>query len=276
MIRSVALSAFGDEIATGLADQIDILRSHQIRHIDLRTLGEGQPVLGASTDDACRLKEALRASGLAVASLASPIGKEPADVDPSQLERTLERAIGLARVLGTPWIRVFGFYPPSGCGSWGEAALRALRRLVALARDVGVTLLLENEQGTSADTLERFHDVLASVDDPHLQAVYDPANALQCGERDCLAGYEALKPWIRQLHVKDIDRNGRHVLPGQGCAGWPEILAALARDGFSGVLSLEPHLTRAGRAGGFSGPELFAQACAALQNLMATARLSPI
>jgi hypothetical protein len=45
-------------------------------------------------------------------------------------------------------------------------------------------------------------------------------------------------------------------------------LAALAGDGFSGFVSLEPHLAMAGRYGGFSGPEAFRRAAQALKGIL--------
>jgi sugar phosphate isomerase/epimerase len=48
-----------------------------------------------------------------------------------------------------------------------------------------------------------------------------------------------------------------------------QTLAALRDDGFAGYVSLEPHLATAGRFGGFSGPEGYRRAAAALKELLA-------
>ena len=55
---------------------------------------------------------------------------------------------------------------------------------------------------------------------------------------------------------------------GLGAADWPGLVDALRRDGFDGIVSLEPHLARAGRRGGFTGPALFGEAYRALDALM--------
>lgn len=55
---------------------------------------------------------------------------------------------------------------------------------------------------------------------------------------------------------------------GQGDGEVRETLAALAAAGFSGYASLEPHLAEAGRYGGFSGPQEFRRAAAALKGLL--------
>jgi branched-chain amino acid aminotransferase len=68
--------------------------------------------------------------------------------------------------------------------------------------------------------------------------------------------------------VKDLDEDGRVVPAGFGRANWPGLLKALRSSGYQGFVSLEPHLLRAGRAGGFTGPTLFAEAHRALQTLI--------
>lgn len=261
------LSAFGDEITPGLGGQLDMLERLGIRYIDLRRVA-GTPVLDLSDADVLRLGAAMRDRGIAPATIASGIGKEPADADPARLDLRLARAAMLAAVLGTSLVRVFAFFPPAAPGDWRERSLESLRFLAGAAGRHGITLLLENEHGTAADTIARARGLLAAVDSPHLQAVYDPVNALRCGEDDCLAGYAQLRPWVRQLHVKDLDHAGVHVPAGCGRVGWRALITALRKDHFAGIVSLEPHLAVAGPAGGFTGRDLFPGAVAALRELL--------
>jgi sugar phosphate isomerase/epimerase len=55
---------------------------------------------------------------------------------------------------------------------------------------------------------------------------------------------------------------------GEGDGQLREVIAALRDSGFSGFMSLEPHLAQAGRFGGFSGPEGFRRASQALKFLL--------
>jgi branched-chain amino acid aminotransferase len=75
-----------------------------------------------------------------------------------------------------------------------------------------------------------------------------------------------------QVHVKDLDGDGNVVPAGFGRAGWPALIQALRRDGYHGLVSLEPHLLRAGPGGGFTGPTLFAEAHRALKALITSNR----
>jgi len=111
---------------------------------------------------------------------------------------------------------------------------------------------------------------LQSCDDAHMQAVFDPANFIQCEQTPYPDAYEALRPWLRYMHVKDARADGSVVAAGEGMARWPDLLQRLREDGYDGFFSLEPHLAAAGRFQGFSGPDLFRRASQALQGMLQT------
>jgi 3-dehydroshikimate dehydratase len=263
----VIVSAFADEIASDIAVQLAVLERHGVSHVDLRTLN-GSNLIELGDAQVVALRDQFRAHGIAVAAIASPIGKEPADSDSSALRGRLTRAAAIARLFDTDLIRVFGFYPPEDGADWKEASLRSLRTLASCAREDGVTLLLENEVGTCADTAEHIGELLEALAHEPVCAAFDPANALRCGDTPYPKGYARVKPWLRQVHVKDLDEAGKVVPAGFGTADWPALFQALSRDDYEGFISLEPHLLRAGRAGGFTGPTLFAEAHRALQALI--------
>ena len=268
------VSAFADEIASDLDGQLAVLKRHNIDHVDLRAVGGGN-VIELDDAQATALRGALRAQGLSVATIASPIGKEPGDIEPAVLRRGMTRAAAVAHLLGTDLVRVFGFHAPDDGGDWREASLRSLRLLASCAREAGVTLLLENEVGTAADSVEHATELLASLADDHVRAAFDPANALRCGDEPYPDGYARVRPWLRQVHVKDLDEDGRAVPAGFGTADWAGLLGALRRDGYGGLISLEPHLLRAGRRGGFTGPTLFGEAHRAFQALVTSDGIRP-
>jgi sugar phosphate isomerase/epimerase len=140
--------------------------------------------------------------------------------------------------------------------------------LTRLAADANLTLLHENEKEIYGETIARCTDLLQSINDPHFQAILDPANFIQCEQTPYPDAYQELRPWLRYMHVKDALIDGTVVAAGEGVARWPEILQQLRADGYAGFLSLEPHLALAGQYRGFSGPELFHHASQSLQRLL--------
>ena len=269
----IALAAFGDEIAADLDEQLSAMAAVGVHRLDLRAAW-GTPVLRLDDAQVEQVRASLRAHEAQVAAIASPIGKQPIDASFHEQVDMLERAITLARTFGARYIRIFSYYPPASANgpvepaSYRDEVLRRLRELTARARAANVVLIHENEKDIYGDTILRCVDLLASIDDPHFRAVFDPANFIQCGQTPYPDGYTAIAPWLAYVHVKDALANGTVVAAGEGAARWPELLTRLRIDGYDGILSLEPHLSEAGRYAGFSGPELFERAAQALQGIL--------
>src|SRR5690606_27182279 len=100
------------------------------------------------------------------------------------------------------------------------------------------------------------------------------ANFVLCGVRPFTEGYEALRPHIEYLQIKDAVRETGTVVPtGEGDGEIPETIRALRDDGFDGFFSMEPHLALAGDSGGFSGADLFAKATKAFTDLLTAERI---
>ena len=155
-----------------------------------------------------------------------------------------------------------------------------------LARDL--VLVLENESWIYGDLPERCVDVLRSVDSPALRFAFDPANFVQCGA-DPMEAWPLLRPYVAHVHIKDalpVDRTGLQPYPapvphdrlmnsvrpaGEGAGRIPELVQALAAEGYQGILTLEPHL--AGRLPDVDGAERFGVAVSALRKVLVGAGL---
>jgi len=268
----VRLSAFADEISADLQEQIAVLQSEHIHFLDLRGAW-GVNVLDLSDEQVSAVKQALDAAGIGVAAIGSPIGKVPLNSSFEEHLQRFERAIAVAHILETLYIRIFSFYPPAGAGAqdWSahrEEVIRRMHELTLRAQAEGVVLLHENEKDIYGDTIARCVDLLRSINSEHLRAVLDPANFLQCDQEPYPDAYERLHPWLEYVHVKDVRADGTLTVAGDGAAHWPELLQRLRADGYNGFLSLEPHLALAGQYQGFSGSDRFRRASQALQDLL--------
>lgn len=269
----IQLSAFADEISPDLHEQLRVLAGESIHFLDLRGAW-GTNVLDFSDQQVATIKQTLAEGHVGVAAIGSPIGKVPIDTPFSETITRFERALELAQIFQTPFIRIFSFYPPAQtigkveAATWRDETLARLRELTRRASEMNITLLHENEKDIYGDTIERCVDLLESIDDPHFQAAFDPANFIQCEQTPYPDAYEALRPWLRYVHVKDARPDGSVVAAGEGAARWPDLLQHLRADGYAGFFSLEPHLAAAGQFQGFSGPDLFRHASQSLQRLL--------
>lgn len=264
------LTGFADEISPDLDVQLDTLAADGIRHLEFRGVWD-KNCLKLSDEELERVKSALDQRGVRVSCIGSPIGKVNVDSDFAAHLVEFRRAIAVAHKLGAPYIRIFSFFLPEGDdpARHREVVLERMGALVRAAAGEDVILLHENERHIYGDVPSRCWDLLRQINSPLLRAAWDPANFVQVGVRPHSAGYTDLRPYIRYIHIKDaVLATGQVVPAGQGDSQLRETLAALYASGFDGFFSLEPHLQSGGTYAGFSGPELFRTAVAALQGLL--------
>lgn len=278
------LTGFADEISPDLDVQMDVLESLNIRHIEMRGV-DGRNLCDYTLSEAALVKKRLDERGFALSAVGSPLGKILI-TDPFEphYEKFLH-ACDLAALFETPLIRVFSFYIPDGAdpASYRDEVLRRLSRMVSEAQRRGITLLHENEKKIYGDIPQRCLDLMQELSCAHFRTTFDPANFVQCGVRVYPDAYELLAPYIAYMHIKDAFLSDGHVtVSGRGDGGLPQILQSLSDSGFTGFLSLEPHLTN---FVGFSdleqgassslkedagmGARLFAAAANALHSLLA-------
>jgi sugar phosphate isomerase/epimerase len=273
----IILSAFADEISSDLETQIEVLSREELRHMELRGVWD-VGVLSLSNSQVGHLRKRLKDAGISVSAIASPVGKTPVDGPFESELRRLRRAIEVGRALDCESVRIFSFYPPSAGveGSptaYRAEAMRRVRVMIDLATEASVTLLHENDVGLYGGTISGCGELMAQFPDPTLAAALDPANYLLAGQRPFPDGYDLVRSRLRSIHVKDV-KAGKIVPAGMGEARFPELLARLRKDGFQGVLALEPHLSSGGTAGGFSGRENFEIATRQLKKLLKDAELN--
>ncbi len=269
------LSAFGDEIAPDLTEQVKTLNALKIGGLDLRGAW-GTNVLHMSDEQARHARQLCDDHGITVQCIGSPIGKSPL-ADPIENEvKNLDRIIEIAGIVGTPNIRMFSFYPAdtrtnAQYDQYIEVVAERLARLAEQAGAAGCILLHENEKEIVGDTPQRCRALLEAVSSPHLRFIWDPANFVQVGAAEQVDRYwDMLSPYIGYIHIKDARLSDGSVTPaGEGDGQVKELLLKLQASGYDGVLSLEPHLALAGKSGGFSGKDLMDVAVSALRKLLA-------
>ncbi len=131
-------------------------------------------------------------------------------------------------------------------GFLDESDPKALRKYVERVswmrdecRKYGVTLILESGQETAED-LAAF-----MVKVPGVGINFDPANMVLYAKGRPLAALKLLRPWIRQVHIKDACQTkvpgtwGAEVAWGTGEVGGDAFLAELQALGYSGNFVIE-------------------------------------
>ncbi len=280
MFDNIVITGFADEIDPFLDRQMEVLEKLHISHIEMRGV-DGRNLVEYSEAEAKEIKRRLDGRGFSLSAVGSPLGKIRITDDFTGHMELFKHTVEIAHIMGTPNIRMFSFYGPEeskSCGEtadsrgggtcpWRDAVMERLGQFADYAAAHEVVLLHENEKGIYGEMAEGCLDILKQFAGEHFKAVFDFANFVQAGQ-NTLEAYERLKPYIAYIHVKDaLFEDGSVVPAGQGDGSVAEILGRLKGDGYSGYLSIEPHLSdftgfasleRGGRIGEkLSGEEAF-------------------
>jgi sugar phosphate isomerase/epimerase len=169
----------------------------------------------------------------------------------SEREFTLmEESITLANRIGAPIVVLH----PGRVGPDREKSyfsmIKNLNKLSSVAEDYGVTLGLENKEGTDPSNFcceaEELSRTIEAVNSEHLKATFDIGHAnLTCGgNSEELRGFvRTLQKHIIHLHLHDNSGQwtekydgDEHMAPGKGCADF-SVLKSLS--GYRGVYNFE-------------------------------------
>ena len=261
MNPKLPLAAITDEFTPDLATAVEAMAAIGMTGAELRVIS-GKNILDLSNAELDQAIETVRAKGLEIVSIASPLLKvilpdAPAVDSRFQQDgfackhtfedqpRLTERAFEIARRTGARIIRVFSYWRVVEPEKVFDRVVAALADLAEKAAKEDLIIGLENEHACNISTASESAKVLAALDHPNLKLVWDPANALVSGEDPFPGGYKLLPAGrIAHVHAKDCHMEGRKFQWGVvGCCDidWKGQVAALLADGYRGSVSLETH-----------------------------------
>ena len=172
----------------------------------------------------------------------------PSWIDPQpqmrahRVEHT-ENSIRLAHEFGAAFLST----EPGGLVAAGVSREQAmewfrlgLQMVYPLARDLGVTILIEPEPDLLLDTTDDFLEFIGTVPHGNVALNFDIGHFYCVGE-DPAEAVHTLAPWIRHVHLEDIapSREHRHLVPGHGAIDLKGVLAALRDIGYDGWVTVE-------------------------------------
>jgi len=261
----VKLGVICDGISRDLGHAVDVMDEFGLDYAELQFVGETE-VGDHSAAEITEIDMLLRDRGKAVSCLSRHVfagttkDNKPGDDLHTKHMDALKRVIDMARVVESPLVRIMTpkkeqiLWGSNGAEKWNVAdgAWDAMLPLIApaceVARDAGVTLVVETGNGTMVNsnyTARRLIDDLGAKD--VLQVLWDPANNCWCHEAAWPDGYDELRGgYLGHVHIKDVQVDTpratlevRQMGSGQLAPMFMPISDALRADGYDGVISFE-------------------------------------
>ncbi len=229
----VKLSAFSDEAASNIFEQINAMQLNGINYTELRSIS-GKNVSEFTISECKEYHKNFCDNGIKVFSIGSPLGKVDIDTDFDSYLDLVKKVCEIANVFETNKIRMFSFF---NAYEKKEKVFEYLNKMVDIANSYGVYLCHENEKEVYGDSAERVLEIMDKV--KGLKFVYDPANYVQMNE----PAEKTLKLFhdkVEYFHIKDvINATGELVPAGYGDGDINKLVSLINRDV---TLTLEPHL----------------------------------
>lgn len=200
-----------------------------------------------------RLKSCIEARNLKVINLNCStlfaVGNCPPKAQDGLPEEDLEdriahtkQSLRLASYLGCRNISIPTGTPPQNLkrGEFKALFHQRLERVLPLAEELDLDVLVEPEPGLLGDNLGHFKAFLEEVGSPALGVNFDIGHFYCLGE-DPAAAFERMFPWVGHVHLDDIARSRihNHLIPGRGVIDFLEIFKAMARLGYDRDICLE-------------------------------------
>ncbi len=266
----ITFSAFADEIGPDLTLQMDTCLANGVRCIDVRGI-DNKNVSKMTPAEAAAYRKRMEDRGVSVPCIGSPLGKIRMDEDFNEHLEVMKNCCAVAHAFGTRLIRVFSFYPSQGKNIADEraAVMGRLFAMVELAKAEDCILMHENEKAIYGAKTAGVKDILTTINSRFLLGIFDPANYVEEGVAPYSDGWtKGLDSLTHYFHIKDKKPGEETCVPaGEGAGEFSLLFADLKKRGWSGMMTLEPHMSAAGQFAGFTGPDLFGRAVTSLKAL---------
>ncbi|MCB1226704.1 MAG: sugar phosphate isomerase/epimerase [Verrucomicrobiales bacterium] len=259
----IQLTGIADEAGAALETQI---RAHQELgwdSIESRVIevdgvkGNLHEVPEETFDKACGI---LSDAGMKVCGFGSIIANwaHTVEEDFSITEAEIARAIPRMQRLGTQLIRVMSYAVRKDAegndlaDQMEEERFRRMREIHRRFADAGLTVVHENCMNYGGMSVS--HALKLQENVPGLKWVFDTGNPVFNQDRDhpgqmqdSWAFYQAVKPHIVHVHVKDgrynaAKKDADYTYPGEGEGQTERIMRDLIETGYEGYISIEPHV----------------------------------
>lgn len=258
------LGVLSDEVSPNFEKAVNWAAEQGLKHVEVRVVN-GINVSELADAQIVEIRKVVEDHGLYVSAIASPLFKcalEPKRLVESgdtfgQKEQSVEehfnklhRVIEIAKLLGTPRIRIFSFWRETDPQQHSDEVVRHLKKAGKIAVKEGVILLLENEPSCNGGFAAEVAALVSAVDSPSVRGLWDPGNEAYGAREAFPSGYLSMKSTLAHVHLKDAyirqDGTAKCVPLGSGNVALAAQIKALEADGYDGLYTIETHFVPEG------------------------------
>lgn len=167
--------------------------------------------------------------------------------DEKRYSRELVRAVETAHILGAGIVNHYCYFL-----SLHSLDLEKLKRCMSdalrLAKQYGITMVLENEAHDMTKTPPEMKRIVEAFHDSSFQTNYDAVNYYEACEEGFPYAYDVLKDYIGYVHIKNGCRSGSlsgkkvlYTSIEEGAVNIRGLLDRLRKDCYQGYCIIEPH-----------------------------------
>ena len=249
-VKEFKIGLIADEASKNLDEAAALAKYFGASGLEIRT-AFGKQLVDLTEEDILQIKQILAKHNMVCCGIGSPFFKcKPEEAD--EHLKTLDQYIAIAKELNTNKIRGFAFWRSDECSLDDMLPIikEKLTEVAKKLRAANMILVLENEPSTYDTDAAATAKIIKEVNLPEIQALWDPGNDTYAYTREIPYpdGYNALRPYIQHIHIKDSKRNENDkaisVRFGDGSVNYTEQFACLSNEGYVGWLVLEPHYYR--------------------------------
>lgn len=238
------VAAFAGEYSFG---GLEIAAGPGSKHIDTDNF---------TKERAQEVRDLMEKRALLISSLAAYTNVTHSDPQTRQANiQTVRGAIDAAALLGVDVVCTMAGMPVAGKDRYKtieEDCAQVFPPLLEYAKSKGIKLALENWYATNIQHLGHWQRIFEVLPQDNFGLNFDPSHLMWQGI-DYLEAVDKFANRIFHTHAKDtevkeyrrrwVGSHGdgwwRYVIPGLGAIRWGEYIAALRRNGYNGVLSIE-------------------------------------
>ena len=236
-----------------LTEAIEMIARIGFKGVEI--LGDRPHLYPPDFDDSqlARLKEVIDNNGMKITNLNSftlfAVGDTylPSWIEPDKerreirIQHTLD-SLKVASQIGCPNISI----PPGGPldGMPRSEAMQlfhqGLERVVPLAEELGIMILVEPEPDLMIETSAQFKEFIKDVQSKAIGLNFDIGHFF-CVNEEPNQAFEELFQWVGHIHIEDIDpnREHNHLIAGRGGIDFETMFRIMAQLGYQGDISLE-------------------------------------